>query len=319
MSHPLGYLQGHGVQGESVTPLLWFSLILSILVCLAVAVLIVWGIARRRVSADAGAIASVEIVRGEGGARWIWIGLAFSVPLLLVTLVWTVAVLARVGPVPANPTVTIDIAARQYWWDAQYRGARPDQDFHIANEIHIPVGMKILFRLHGADVIHSFWVPGLAGKMDVIPGQTNLVWLQARAPGRYRGQCAEYCGLQHAHMAFEIVAEPAAAFETWRRNQLQPAPAPATPEAARGLALVEYRCGLCHRLRGTDAGSGAGPDLTHLMSRATIAAGTLPNNSANLAGWIENPQAIKPGAAMPDQALSARQLADLGAYLETLK
>jgi cytochrome c oxidase subunit 2 len=299
--------------------LLWWSLIVSILVCLIVAILVLWGVVRRRVSSDAGEVAAVAIVPGEGGARWIWIGVAVSTLPLLVTLVWTVAVLAHVGPVPRHPALTIDVEARQYWWDAAYSGNTPDLAFHTANEIHVPVGMPILLRLSSSDVIHSFWVPRLAGKMDVIPGQTNLVWLQAERPGRYRGQCAEFCGFQHAHMAFEVVAEPLDSFMAWWRGQLRPAPPPVGPAASRGLALVEYRCGLCHRIRGTGAGSGAGPDLTHLMSRATIAAGTLPNNEGSLAGWIENPQGVKPGALMPDQALSGPQLADLRAYLATLK
>jgi cytochrome c oxidase subunit 2 len=251
--------------------------------------------------------------------RWIWIGIAISFVPLLVSLIWTVAVLAHVGTVPRSPRLVIDVTARQWWWDARYDGAPPDRIFRTANEIHIPVGEPVLLRLHSADVIHSFWVPRLAGKMDVIPGQTNQVWVQADAPGRYRGQCAEYCGLQHAHMGFEVVAEPHAAFERWRTAQLQTAPPPSSVAQARGLALAETRCGVCHAIRGSRAYATAAPDLTHLMSRATIAAGTLPNNPQSLTGWIENPQSIKPGALMPDQGLSADQLNDLRAYLETLR
>ena len=174
-------------------------------------------------------------------------------------------------------------------------------------------------RLHGADVIHSFWVPQLSGKTDTIPGQTNTSWIEADKPGRFLGQCTEYCGAQHAHMQFEVVAEPQEDFNRWVSLQRQPAAPPATEDETRGLALVEYRCGLCHRVRGTEAGAVSAPDLTHLMTRRTLAAGTLINNPGNLAGWIQNPQNIKPGNLMPNQFLSAQQLSDALAYLETLK
>jgi cytochrome c oxidase subunit II len=176
-----------------------------------------------------------------------------------------------------------------------------------------------LVRLHGADVIHSFWVPQLAGKTDAIPGQTNLSWIQADRPGRYLGQCTEFCGYQHAHMQFEVVAQSQADFDHWAASQRQPAATPNSEAAARGLSLVEYRCGLCHRVRGTAAGAVSAPDLTHLMSRRTLAAGTLLNNPGNLAGWIENPQDLKPGNLMPSQQLSGKELTDALAYLETLQ
>lgn len=319
MTHPLSYLGGEGAQSGWVTPLLVFTLILSILVVVIIAALVLGGSWRAKSGGGAVETRSVPLVAGRGGVRWIGLGIAISVVPLLVSLVWTVSVLAHVGTVPRSPRLTIDVTARQWWWDARYAGDPPDQIFRTANEIHIPVAEPVLLRLHGTDVIHSFWVPRLAGKMDVIPGQTNLVWIQANTPGRYRGQCAEYCGLQHAHMGFEVVAEPRAAFERWRTAQLQTAPPPATAAQARGLALVETRCGTCHAVRGSSAFASAAPDLTHLMSRATIAAGTLPNNPQSLTGWIENPQNIKPGALMPNQGLAADQLNDLRAYLETLR
>lgn len=319
MNHPLGYLHGSGSQSVWVTPLLWYSLIVSILVCVIIGVLVLWGVIRRRATSDAAAIRSVAIVPTEGGAKWIWIGIAISMAPLLVSLFWTMAVLAKVGPLPTNPPLTIDIAARQWWWDARYEGVRADQYFHTANEIHIPVGRPVLLRLTSPDVIHSFWVPKLAGKMDVIPGQTNLAWIEAKAPGHYLGHCAEFCGFQHAKMAFIVIAESPERFRDWWTAQLKNAPAPVTAGQQRGLALVEYRCSLCHAVRGTEAEAHSAPDLTHLMSRETIAAGTLPNNMASLSGWIENPQASKPGALMPNQALSGQQLDDLRAYLGTLK
>jgi cytochrome c oxidase subunit 2 len=319
MSTPLSYLHGDGAQSAWVTPLLLFMLFLSILVILIITALVVAGAWRAKANGGAAETRAVPLARGRGGVRWIGIGIAISTVPLLISLVWTIAALAHVGTVPRNPRLTIEVTARQWWWDATYDGPPSDHIFRTANEIHIPVGEPVLLRLHSSDVIHSFWVPRLAGKMDVIPGQTNLVWIQAQAPGRYRGQCAEFCGAQHARMALEVVAEPRDAFERWRTAQLQTAPPPATPAQTRGLALAETRCGMCHAIRGTTAYASAAPDLTHLMSRATIAAGTLPNNPQSLTGWIENPQSIKPGALMPDQGLSADQLNELRAYLETLR
>jgi cytochrome c oxidase subunit 2 len=191
--------------------------------------------------------------------------------------------------------------------------------FTTANEIHIPVGVPVRVRLHGADVIHSFWVPKLTGKTDAIPGQVNQSWIQADKPGRYAGTCQEFCGFQHAHMAFEVVAQTPDEFARWRTHQLEPATQPQSDAQMRGMQLVEYRCGLCHRVRGTTAGAFSAPDLTHLMSRRSIAAGALPNNPGSLAGWIQDPQGVKPGALMPNQYLSSRQLNDVLAYLETLQ
>jgi len=185
-------------------------------------------------------------------------------------------------------------------------------------------------------VIHSFWVPQLGGKTDTIPGQTNVSWIQADRPGVYRGQCGEYCGLQHAHMAMQVVAEPEAQFRQWWRHQLEAAPAVLASAPARGQAqaqpqgdaqqpalpgarIVQARCSACHTIRGTDAGGLLGPDLTHLMSRRTIAGGTLPNDNAHLADWISHAQQIKPGTKMPEFALSDNDLHAVVAYLATLR
>jgi cytochrome c oxidase subunit 2 len=322
MSHsPLGYLSdAAGTRAQAILPLTWFMLIVSIIVCVVIATLLWIAVRRGRpapVPASAAAIAPVEA--GPPGDRWISVGIIISCVPLAAALVWTMLTLAAVAGPPANPALTLDVTARQWWWDVHYDARDPASQFSTANEIHIPVGVPVLVRLHAADVIHSFWVPALSGKTDVIPGQTNLSWLQASAPGRYLGQCSEYCGFQHAHMQFEVVAESQQDFDRWRAAQLEEAAAPQTPEQTRGAALVVYRCGLCHRVRGTGAGAVFAPDLTHLMSRRTIAAGSLPNNPGTLAGWIENSQSVKPGNLMPDQYLSGQQLADTVAYLETLK
>jgi cytochrome c oxidase subunit 2 len=294
-------------------------LLVSVVVCLVIGALL-WAAVRRARAGDRSlAMRDIPIERGARGVQWISIGLIVSALPLAVAFVWTLLTLAAVAGPPAHPGLVLDVTGRQWWWQVQYAASNPMDGFDTANEIHIPVGVPVLVRLHGADVIHSFWVPQLSGKTDAIPGQTNMSWLQADRPGRYLGQCTEFCGYQHAHMQFEVVAEPRADFDRWVAAQRQAAAPPATPAATRGLALVEYRCGLCHRVRGTDAAAISAPDLTHLMSRRTLAAGTLLNNPGNLEGWIQNPQNLKPGNLMPNQFLTAQQLSDALAYLGTLQ
>jgi cytochrome c oxidase subunit 2 len=316
---PLNYLTSAGARAASVVPLTWYLSIVSISVCVVIAVLL-WLAVRRSRPQDRGVeISTIPVERGGDGLRWISVGLIVSSVPLVVALVWTMLTLAAVAGPPAHPGLVLDVTGRQWWWEVRYDADAPADIFETANEIHIPVGVPVLVRLHGGDVIHSFWVPQLTGKTDTIPGQTNLSWIEADKPGRYLGQCTEFCGYQHAHMQFEVVAEPRAQFDQWVSQQRQSAAPPSTPEATRGLALVEYRCGLCHNVRGTDAAALSAPDLTHLMSRRAIAAGTLLNNPGNLVGWIQNPQNIKPGNLMPNQGLSAAQLSDTLAYLESLK
>jgi cytochrome c oxidase subunit 2 len=174
--------------------------------------------------------------------------------------------------------------------------------------------------LTSTDVIHSFWVPSLHGKMDLIPTHQNTIWMRADRPGAFRGQCAEFCGLQHANMGLLVVAEPPAEFEAWRRAQVAPARVPHTPDEVRGqAAFTSLPCALCHSIRGTPAGGRTGPDLTHLATRRTIAAGTLPNTRGHLAGWIVDPQGIKPGNAMPQSLLEPDDLQALVSYLGSLQ
>jgi cytochrome c oxidase subunit II len=318
MNSPLSYLDAAGSRANHILPLTLFTLAVSVIVCIVIAVLL-WMAVRRGRAPQGAAIATVPVERGRNGLRWISVGLALSAVPLLVTLVWTMFALAAVAGPPSNPALVLDITARQWWWDVQYNGALPSDQFNTANEIHIPVGRPVLVRLHAGDVIHSFWVPKLTGKTDVIPGQTNQSWMQADAAGRYLGQCSEFCGWQHAHMQFEVVAEPDADFNAWLQSQREAAAPPLNDAAARGLEVVQSRCALCHQVRGTRAGAVSGPDLTHLMSRGTLAAGTLPNTPGSLAGWIQDSQDLKPGSLMPNQYLSAQQLSDVVVYLETLK
>ncbi len=216
-------------------------------------------------------------------------------------------------------TPVVRVIGHQWWWEVLYEST-PDQSFTTANEIRVPVGQPVKLKLETRDVIHSFWAPTLNGKMDLINGQENELEINASKPGIYRGQCAEFCGLQHAHMAFEIVALPPAQYEEWRANQLKSAQAPSDPQAQRGEELFRARgCALCHTIQGTPAGGRVGPDLTHLASRRSIAAATLPNTPGNLGGWISDPQHIKPGNLMPDVRLQGAELSALVRYLGSLQ
>jgi cytochrome c oxidase subunit 2 len=224
--------------------------------------------------------------------------------------------LAEVGRDPLK----IKVTANQWWWQADYEGATPSEQFSTANELHLPVNRTAVIELHAGDVIHSFWAPNLGGKEDLIPGRTNYLRLTPRRTGVFRAQCAEFCGLQHAKMALTITVDRPADFEAWRRHQLGTPPAPSNAEAQAGQHLFHTRaCVMCHRVGGTDAGATVGPDLSHIASRPTLAAGTLPNTPEALAGWITDPQGLKPGASMPKVSLSGPELSAVVAYLETLK
>jgi cytochrome c oxidase subunit 2 len=202
----------------------------------------------------------------------------------------------------------------------EYRDSLPQHWVTTANEIHVPVGKPVVLELVASDVIHSFWVPNLAGKRDMISGQENSLWLRADSAGVYRGQCAEFCGYQHAKMAFQVIAESPDRFAQWLVQQRDTAATPTDSLARHGQQVfLSNQCVMCHAISGTPAGSRIGPDLTHFASRRTIAAGSLPNTLGNLMGWIADPQTIKPGSRMPATSLSSQDLAAVVAYLETLK
>ncbi|WP_064742413.1 cytochrome c oxidase subunit II [Bradyrhizobium sp. ORS 375] len=316
---PLDYWWTHGSRAQSISHLLWFSTAVSILVIVIVSALLLGGIFRRRSLPAPDLPGQAAVARPHGGASWITIGVGITTVVLVFTTVWTFATLAHTGPQPGPAAVRLQITAHQWWWEVRYLSDKPSEEFTTANEIHIPVGQIVEVKLRGPDVIHSFWVPKLAGKTDVIPGQENQTWLQADREGVYRGQCGEYCGQQHAHMAFEVIASPPDAYAQWRQQQLQPAHATDATEPQSGEGLFTTRCGICHTVRGSRAGGILGPDLTHVMSRRTIAADTLPNTTGNLAAWIADPQHIKPGNRMPRLALSGEQLTLIRHYVETLK
>lgn len=216
--------------------------------------------------------------------------------------------------------LSIEVTGRQWWWEVRYNDVDASNIFTTANEIHIPVGVPVLFTLRGGDVIHSFWVPNLAGKKDLIPGKISTQWLQADKPGVYRGQCAEYCGLQHARMAFWIVADTQEQFNAWRQNQTQTSVSPATDSQRRGQQVfLSSSCVMCHAINGTTAGSNFGPNLTHVGSRNTIAAATLSNTREHLSRWIVDSQQFKPGNKMPQNNLGQADLDAVVDYLQSLK
>ena len=221
---------------------------------------------------------------------------------------------------PGKNGLSIELTGHQWWWEVRYNDVEPSNIFTTANEIHIPVGVPVTFTLRGADVIHSFWVPNLNGKKDLIPGKINTMWLQADKPGVYRGQCAEYCGLQHAKMALWVVAEPQEQFNAWRQNQTQEAVAASSDAQKRGQQIFfSTTCVMCHAINGTAAGSNIGPNLTHVGSRHMIAAATLENTRDHMAQWIKDSQTFKPGNKMPQHNLSDADLQSLVEYLESLK
>lgn len=213
----------------------------------------------------------------------------------------------------------VEIVGKQWWWEVRY--ISQIGDVVLANELRIPVGRPVQIALQSDDVIHSFWVPALAGKVDMIPGRTNRIVLQATAPGVYRGQCAEFCGAQHSWMAFYVVAEPEAEYRAWLARQAAPAAEPANPFLARGRdAFLREDCARCHTVRGTAAAGKLGPDLTHVGGRLSIGAGVLGNGTGALAAWIADPQHVKPGNLMPaTRTLEGEDLRALASYLESLK
>jgi cytochrome c oxidase subunit 2 len=218
-----------------------------------------------------------------------------------------------------NP-IKIKVTGHQWWWEIQYDDPVPSQLVTTANELHVPVGKDVQLDLRSSDVIHSFWAPNFLGKKDLVPGHPTTTWFRADRPGTFTGQCAEFCGVQHAHMRFVIVAEPKEKFVGWLNAQRQPSVKPATEEEKRGQQIfLNATCIMCHTVQGTPARGMMGPDLTHVGSRPTLAAGTLPNNLGHITGWVTDPQQIKPGVRMPQNQFSPGDLLALAAYLESLK
>jgi cytochrome c oxidase subunit 2 len=244
-------------------------------------------------------------------------GLAAPIVLLAILFGFVIHVMPATSA-PDGPTrLTVQVIGHQWFWEVRYHGSSAI----TANEIHIPAGTPVDVRVTTADVIHSFWVPRLNRKIDMIPGRVNRIELDAPDPGVYRGQCSEFCGVGHAQMAFDVIVQPPGQFRSWLQNQAQPAAQPSGTDATQGLrAFMSAGCQDCHAIRGTAASGRVGPDLTHVGGRRTLAALTIPNTPRSLFDWITNPQRMKPGARMPGFAsLPASERHALVTYLEGLR
>ncbi|HEY0435197.1 MAG TPA: cytochrome c oxidase subunit II, partial [Phenylobacterium sp.] len=312
--HPAGPLAG------KLAELIWTFTIVCAVVWVLVMLALAWALLRARRPRREEPTLEPDPARER--RIWTVIGTAtgLTVLVLIALNVWSYLADKSLAGVEGKEALTIQLTGHQWWWEVTYQDPQPARTLTTANEIHIPVGRPVKVTLMSGDVIHSFWVPNLTGKTDLIPGQNNQIMLLADRPGPYRGQCAEFCGPQHAHMALLVVADPPDAFQAWWDGQLRPADPPADPLRQRGRQVLESQpCVMCHTVRGTQAAGKVAPDLTHLASRRTLAAGTLPNNRGNLAAWIVDPQTIKPGAQMPTMTIPPSDLQALLAYLEGLR
>ncbi|MEY2567947.1 MAG: cytochrome c oxidase subunit [Actinomycetota bacterium] len=306
--HSPSVLDPSGTEARKLEGVWWLMFGLAAAVYAIVAGLILFAIVRNR-------------RRGPRESRindnaFIVIG-GLGLPLVILTVIAFVTVQTTTEVrQPESGAMRVDVRGHDWWWEVRY----PDTGIVTANEIHIPVGRQVAVHIRTADVIHSFWVPQLAGKLDAIPGQDNVLRLTAERPGTYRGECAEFCGLQHANMNFLVVAEDATRFGQWEQTEAQGAALPTDDQGEQGRLVFEREaCAGCHTIRGTSAAGVLGPDLTHMGSRRTIGAATVPNTTANLAGWIADAQSIKPGSKMPPIVLEPNELLALVHYLQEQK
>lgn len=313
-------LDAQGPGAAQISRLWWLMFWLGLAVLLLVMALIAYALFRRR-------FRQPPILRDErhGERLIVYGGIVLPVPILAIVLGYTIFsgnIVTQPGFLRLHDPssyVSIEVIGHQFWWEVRY----PDHGVLTANEIHIPAGQPVHIQLTSSDVIHSFWVPQLHGKLDLIPGEVNSLWLEADEVGAYRGICAEFCGIQHAHMHFLVVAQPPDEFEAWLAHQQQPAAEPSDPLIRQGQQVfMGAACVYCHTVDGLNevppAGT-LGPDLTHIASRQTLAAGTLENNRGNLGSWIIDPQSIKPGNRMPPTRLNSDDFHALLAYLESLR
>jgi len=310
-----------GTQAERIATLAWFIIAVSAVTYVLVLTTTAIAIRRARARRTSDELADTRPETERRLTRTVGIATAATTVILLIF----VAATARTGraiawPIGSEQPITVEVTGHQWWWQFRYRDTVPSNWLTTSNELHIPVGRPVRVILLSNDVIHSFWVPELHGKQDLIPGHRNTTWLRADRPGVWKARCAEFCGIQHAKMAFDVVAESPARFNQWYVSQLASAHAPSDSSAMHGQSVFMQRtCIMCHSISGTPAGSSVGPDLTHIASRPSIAAGSLPNTRENLGRWILNPHLIKPGVRMPPHPLSPADMNALLDYLETLK
>jgi len=302
MSMPLDYFtHAAGPAAKPVMMLDWVFTGICAAVCVIVAALLVAALMRSREQ-------QADFHYSPEALRWVYIGAGISGAVLLGMAVYMILVFHQILQPPQSPALEITVTGYQWWWRVDYG------DFTTANEIHIPTGVPVLVHVKSADVIHTFWVPQLAGKSQIIPGIDNHQWIEADKPGLYRGQCSQLCGVQHAHMAFDVVAQAPADFKAWRAQQIS-----AAARTAAGEKVFMRNCGGCHTIRGTAAAGKYAPDLTHLQSRRELAAGTMENTPQNLKEWVSRAQDLKPGSRMPNISLPPQEEAQLLTYLEGLK
>ena len=303
--------QGHAA--IALKDLILLIVLVCTLIWLLVVAVLVHGLVRQRRQPREGEAVDRRLSRVVYAAVAVTVVVVFG---LTIASFYTTRSLTGKG----EPDVVVQVKALQWWWQFNYRDANGQPAFQSANELHIPVGHDVRLELEAVDVIHSLWIPSLAGKLDMIPGRKNIIVLHAEKPGIYRGQCAEFCGLQHAHMAFTVVADDEDSYQRWFAAQSTTAPEPADPEAAAGkAAFLAKPCAACHAIRGASASGTSGPDLTHVGSRHTIAAGLIERTRGSLAAWIADPQTMKPGSNMPLVPLSSDELRQISAYMEGLK
>lgn len=308
-------LDVHGASAISLKQLILLIVAVCSLVWMLVMVALIWALWHRR--------EGLPTPHQAGRERHMNIAVVGAV-IVTVVIIGTFTIMSffatRSLSVAGQDDLTIRVRGLQWWWGLEYIGPDPSRRFETANEIHIPVGRNVHLKLEGLDVIHSFWVPSLAGKQDLIPGRSNELTIRAERPGVYRGQCAEYCGMQHAHMALLVIAESQDDFAKWADAQRQTALQPAEEEAAAGMqTFLTKPCAACHTVRGTTAAGTTGPDLTHVGGRRTIAAGLFETTRGSLAAWIADPQTVKPGNNMPMVPLTPNELRGVSAYLASLK
>jgi cytochrome c oxidase subunit 2 len=318
----MSILDPSGPQARSIDGIWNVFLAVSIAVCVAVVVVHIVAMVRaHRRRQDAGDPARPDPAQARRLARVIIAAAAVTTMALFVLVIESLMTGNALAALDDDPDpLVIKVTAHQWWWQLDYAPDSPDGGAPTANEMHIPVGRTVRVLLTSADVIHSFWVPSLHGKRDAIPARTNTLVLRADQAGVYRGPCAEFCGLQHAQMTLTVVAEPPADFERWLASQRAEAVAQLPEPALHGREVfMSTTCAICHTIRGSHAGGRIGPDLTHLASRAELAAGAIPNTRGHLGGWVLDPQAIKPGTQMSPTRLAGDDLRALLAYLEMLR
>ncbi|CAN5178987.1 cytochrome c oxidase subunit II [soil metagenome] len=304
-------LDSRGPGAARIESLWWLMLWISVVAMAVVLGFLIFAFVKGR-RADA-----VADHRARWGEPFIVVA-GVIIPAVILTAVFALSLrdMAALAQPDEPASMTIEIVGHDWWWEARYDGG----EIVTANEIHMPAGQPVRVELTTDDVLHSFWVPQLQAKTDTVPGRVNHTWLEADKPGRYRGQCAEFCGLQHAKMAFFVVAQSPDDFDAWLEEQSQPAQQPVDASARAGQGVfLNSTCSGCHAIEGTAATADVGPDLTHLASRDTIAAGVLDNNRNNLEQFVSDPQSLKPGAIMPPTQLSSQELQALVDYLEQLE